>query len=144
MNEIVLVAIALIVGIAVGLALRKKPVEVVTDHSKCDENLGKLQSECQKDFERIKQSHLNDINWLNDKFATEKAEYQKSALLLSPEVQAIADSALPLSSACNSIDMSGEAKRHQVYSRLIKNFPDASRQDIALAIEIAVRSLNVA
>ena len=36
--------------------------------------------------------------------------------------------------------LSGEAKRHQAYARLIKEFPEAKHQDIALAIELAVRN----
>ena len=35
--------------------------------------------------------------------------------------------------------LSGEAKRHQAYARLIKEFPEAKHQDIAFAIELAVR-----
>lgn len=38
-------------------------------------------------------------------------------------------------------DMSGEYKRHQVYAKLIKRFPDEPRRDIGLAIELAVREL---
>ncbi len=34
--------------------------------------------------------------------------------------------------------MSGEAKRHQVYARLMKEFPDASKRDLGLAIEVAL------
>lgn len=33
---------------------------------------------------------------------------------------------------------SGEWKRHQVYAKLIKQFPEESRNEIALALEIAV------
>lgn len=36
-------------------------------------------------------------------------------------------------------DASGEAKRHQVYARLIKQFPEARKKDLALAIELAVQ-----
>lgn len=36
---------------------------------------------------------------------------------------------------------SGENLRHLVYSRLIKEFPSSRRRDLALALEIAVRSL---
>lgn len=32
----------------------------------------------------------------------------------------------------------GEMKRHQVYSRLIKEFPDRRKSEIALAIEAAI------
>ena len=36
------------------------------------------------------------------------------------------------------VDGSGEYKRHQVYARLIKEFPTAQRRHLALAIEIAL------
>ena len=39
-------------------------------------------------------------------------------------------------------DISGEAKRHQVYARMIKLFPAEERQDIALAIEYGLRELD--
>ena len=32
--------------------------------------------------------------------------------------------------------LSGEAKRHQVYARLIKDFPEIPRKALALAIEV--------
>ena len=35
---------------------------------------------------------------------------------------------------------SGEYKRHQVYAKLIKQFPEAPKRHVALAIEIAVCS----
>lgn len=35
----------------------------------------------------------------------------------------------------------GEAKRHQAYARLLKEYPTHQRRDIALAIEAAVREL---
>lgn len=40
--------------------------------------------------------------------------------------------------------MGGEAKRHQVYARLIKEFPTASRSDLGLVIEYAVREFYIA
>ena len=36
-------------------------------------------------------------------------------------------------------DTSGEHKRHQVYARLLRIYPDARRRDVALAIELALR-----
>lgn len=33
----------------------------------------------------------------------------------------------------------GEWKRHWVYAKLIKEFPDTDRRDLALAIEVALR-----
>lgn len=35
----------------------------------------------------------------------------------------------------DKLDGSGEAKRHQVYARLIKEFPARSKRDISLSIE---------
>jgi hypothetical protein len=35
----------------------------------------------------------------------------------------------------------GEAKRHQTYARLLKEYPTRSRREIARAIEAAVREL---
>lgn len=35
---------------------------------------------------------------------------------------------------------SGEYKRHWVYGKLIKQFPDRRRRDIALAIELALQT----
>ena len=34
--------------------------------------------------------------------------------------------------------LSGEAKRHQVYARLIKDFPETPRKSLALAIEVVL------
>ena len=39
-------------------------------------------------------------------------------------------------------DASGEAKRHQVYARLIKQFPEARKKDLSLAIELALHDAN--
>ena len=36
----------------------------------------------------------------------------------------------------------GERKRHQVYGRLIKEFPFTKWKDLALAIELAIREVN--
>ena len=44
-----------------------------------------------------------------------------------------------LCSALKDWDASGEAKRHQVYAKLIKQFPQEKKQNLALAIELAVR-----
>lgn len=38
-------------------------------------------------------------------------------------------------------ELSGEAKRHQVYARMIKRFPEAPKRDIAKAIEFAMDDL---
>lgn len=36
---------------------------------------------------------------------------------------------------------SGEYKRHQVFAKLIKVFPDSSKRQLGIAIELAVRML---
>lgn len=36
---------------------------------------------------------------------------------------------------------SGEYKRHQVFAKLIKTFPEASKRDLGMAIEMAVKAL---
>ena len=36
----------------------------------------------------------------------------------------------------------GEWKRHWVYAKLIKEFPDIEKRDLALAIEVALRRWN--
>lgn len=41
----------------------------------------------------------------------------------------------------NHIPQSGEFKRHQVYARLIKEFPEIPKKDLGLAIEIGVQKL---
>lgn len=42
-----------------------------------------------------------------------------------------------------SPDMSGEFKRHKVYGALVKKYPGARKSDLSLAIELALRALNV-
>ena len=46
-----------------------------------------------------------------------------------------------LVAAIDRVEQGGEWKRHQVYARLIKEFPQISRKDLGLAIEIAVQKL---
>jgi len=51
------------------------------------------------------------------------------------------DRAKILVTSIDKAEQSGEWKRHQVYARLIKEFPQISRKDLGLAIEIAVQKL---
>ena len=37
------------------------------------------------------------------------------------------------------LDASGEYRRHSVYAALLRQFPSASKRDLALAIELALR-----
>ena len=39
-------------------------------------------------------------------------------------------------------EAAGEWKRHQVYARLLKQFPVASHRDLALALELSVREME--
>ena len=41
----------------------------------------------------------------------------------------------------NRLEGSGEFKRHQVYAKLIKQYPHTSHQRLALAIEVALCGL---
>lgn len=38
-------------------------------------------------------------------------------------------------------EQSGEYKRHQVYSKLLKKYPEETKREIALAIEIAMTGM---
>jgi len=63
-------------------------------------------------------------------------------LPLSDTVVEIAKRALVLCTEAEKHPESGEWKRHQVYARLIKNFPSARRRDIALALEVGFRGVK--
>mgnify|MGYP001558843935 CR=1 FL=1 len=47
-----------------------------------------------------------------------------------------------LVSEWSGLSGSGEAKRHQVYARLIKEFPNVLKRDLGLAIEMALQPLK--
>lgn len=61
---------------------------------------------------------------------------QLGTVALSPDLMLRA-SVLTKEPAAASL--SGEAKRHQVYAKLIKEFPNESKRDLGLAIELALR-----
>lgn len=42
----------------------------------------------------------------------------------------------------NDWDASGEAKRHRTYAAMIKQFPQAAKHEIALAIELAILEMK--
>lgn len=52
--------------------------------------------------------------------------------------QAILDLTKGLISMADSWDSTGEYKRHTVYAKLIKAFPDADKKTLALAIELVI------
>lgn len=58
------------------------------------------------------------------------------------ELYPLVQSAKPLVEWANTVEeWTGEAKRHQVYAKLIKQFPDVPKRDLAMAIELAVRAI---
>lgn len=61
------------------------------------------------------------------------------SILLTEKLQRLVLAALPLIIAVDVIQASGEAKRHQVYSRLLKAFPGESKDEVAFALEVAIR-----
>jgi len=62
---------------------------------------------------------------------------------VEPNVWEITEIAVPLVSGQEEIDgVSGEYRRHQVYAKLIKMFPDEELYDIAYALERAVRKFK--
>lgn len=72
--------------------------------------------------------------WILKKLAAE-------VFVISPEILKMIPTALDF---CQTVDYrkeSGEWKRHQCYSSLIKKYPQMDKKDIALAIELAVRKL---
>ena len=54
---------------------------------------------------------------------------------------ALLDRATALIRQAEVLEGSGEYKRHQVYARLIKEYPTRSRTELALAIEVALCGL---
>ena len=66
--------------------------------------------------------------------------YAVRLIPIMPAVQTVLVEALKLTAAVDVHEQSGEWKRHRVYVRLLKLFPDTAKRDIALAIELALRS----
>ena len=56
-----------------------------------------------------------------------------------PDANQYVDKAREFVLQVEPLDASGEAKRHEVYARLMKAFPEAKKKDLAMAIEWAVR-----
>lgn len=62
---------------------------------------------------------------------------------VSAPVRKMAAAALPLVLTYDAIkDVSGEYRRHQVYARMIDAFPEADRDDLGFAIELAVQRMK--
>lgn len=56
-------------------------------------------------------------------------------------LQIAAEAAVLRVEANSAVGTSGEYKRHQVYAKLLKKFPDLPKRDIGLAIELAVHKV---
>lgn len=67
--------------------------------------------------------------------------YSVQLMAIPPDVQDMLPEARRLCSVIDEKPQAGEWKRHQVYARMIKLFPQYSNRDASLAIEIAVREL---
>lgn len=76
--------------------------------------------------------------WLLDTFGEKLPEPKRQFIpvidrqIINAATQAVLDAAL--------MDASGEYKRHQAYSKLVKQFPEESRNILSIAIELAVWS----
>lgn len=147
MNYLIVSIVALAAGFVLRGWLHKPAVTedpgAIYDRceAECEKQKAELTLKHWSEHNAAETKHLQEILDLHQQSEGEKAEYRKTAFLISPEIQALIDGAATLASVHDAADMSGEAKRHQVYARMIKDNPDASRNDIALAIEFAVRKL---
>lgn len=147
MENLLIAVVALTAGFIVRSLLYKPAVteDPAAIYDRCEAECEKQKAELTlkhwKESNETETKHLQEIIDIHQQSEAAKAEYQKTAFLISPEIQTLIDGAAKLASVHDTADMSGEAKRHQVYARMIKDNPGASRGDIALAIEFAVRAL---
>lgn len=63
-------------------------------------------------------------------------------LQLPPNIWGMATNLTPHVIAAEPYKQSGEWKRHKVYAQGLKLFPDAPRDDVALALELAVKRMK--
>ena len=49
--------------------------------------------------------------------------------------------AIELVRGIDNLEISGESKRHQVYAKLIKEFPEVLKRDLGLSVELGVQRL---
>jgi len=63
-------------------------------------------------------------------------------IILSDALVKIVVSADSLVREIDASPQGGEWKRHQVYSQMLKKYPDKARNDISLAIELAVQKMK--
>lgn len=66
-----------------------------------------------------------------------------SGVYIDPFVRILRDGAAPLVLAQEDIlEVSGEYKLHQVYAQMLKQFPGAPKDDVAFAIQLAIRKMK--
>ena len=77
--------------------------------------------------------------WLIGYDPRELTQYQ---VQLTKEIFEMLPTAASICIELDRCNASGEWKRHQAYSRLIKQFPDKNKRFIAQAIELAVQRMK--
>lgn len=71
------------------------------------------------------------LNWINS-----------DELIIKVARDELYHAAVDLVASHDLFEISGEAKRHQVYAHLLKAFPSSPKRTIALAIEAALSTLS--
>jgi hypothetical protein len=99
----------------------------------------------QKDFENLEfhrsqdQREISDLkNKLSLALVAQMELEAKLALVLPVPVGAFNERALELAKQFDSEPQGGEWKRHQVYTRLLREFPEIPKSTLATAIELAI------
>jgi len=64
--------------------------------------------------------------------------YGIECFFVTPAIRLIIKAASSFTDQFDPYSKEGEWKRHQVYGRLVKQFPKSDRRDISLAIELAL------
>lgn len=98
-----------------------------------------------RDLERQGQATMHELKSAKGELQASHRElenFKESGIGLTAEEVRLMQEATPLVGhhEINMLSASGEAKRHQVYSRMIKLNPEANKSSIALAIELAIRA----
>lgn len=85
---------------------------------------------------------LRFISWLARRRGMRIVPWTSLTIEVPRLVQVMEKDARPLVLNEEPSVMKGEGKRHQVYARMLKLYPDAEKADVALAIELAVRRMK--
>ena len=82
---------------------------------------------------------LRLIDWYLKRRGEIRLSKRSFLLEVTHEVQQLAHAAVPLIKKMDEKPFRGEYKRRQVYATLAHAYPDASRADVSLAVEVAFR-----